>query len=156
MGCQQVRPQDTDLLPACGDDALLPETGDVSREIDPVGRKDIRQLLLAQINDWARLCLLSFCQEIEEVAGPLSVKGEYLPVALLVVDAGQGQPGQDIIDRREGLSRSPQAVSLFKGTPSSRNGLKIGFKCRKIICKNVSGCLHGSSPFLDCIFRILS
>ena len=67
MGCQQVRPQDADLLPACGDDALLPETGKISGEIDPVGRKDIRQLLLAQINDWARLCLLSFCQEIEEV-----------------------------------------------------------------------------------------
>ena len=65
---QQVRPQDADLLPACGDDSLLPETGKISGEIDPVGRQDIRQLLLAQINDWARLCLLSFCQEIEEVA----------------------------------------------------------------------------------------
>ena len=88
MGCQQVRPQDADLLPACGDDALLPETGDVSREIDPVGRKDIRQLLLAQINDWARLCLLSFCPEIEKIAQLYEGAGVLL-VRRLIEDAYQ-------------------------------------------------------------------
>ena len=72
---------------------------------------------------------------IDRENGSFSVKGEDLPVPLLVVDAGQGQPGQDVIDRREGLSRCPQTVSLFKGTPSPRNRLKKGFKCRKIIRK---------------------
>ena len=84
---------------------------------------------------------------IDRENGSFSVKGEDLPVPLLVVDAGQGQPGQDVIDRREGLSRCPQTVSLFKGTPSPRNRLKKGFNAEKSSAKIYLGVCMAAPPF---------